>query len=72
MTRVSLLVYFCFRFNHNTKEMQKFNLKCFVLLLGLLLPAAWYNAYGTSTTDGHSSTIIKDEYYQTKKIVITQ
>ena len=40
--------------------MQKFNLKCFVLLLGLLLPAAWYGAYGTSSMDGHSSIIIKE------------
>ena len=44
----------------------------FVLMLCFVLSAAWYNAYGTSTMDGHSSTIIKDEYYQTKKIVITQ
>ena len=40
--------------------MQKFNLKCFVLLLGLLLPAAWYGAYGTSSTDGHSHILIKE------------
>ena len=40
--------------------MQKFNLKCFVLLLGLMLPAAWYGAYGTSSTDGHSHILIKE------------
>ena len=40
--------------------MQKFNLKCFVLLFGLLLPAAWYGAYGTSSTDGHSHILIKE------------
>ena len=40
--------------------MQKFNLKCFVLLLGFLLPAAWYGAYGTSSTDGHSHILIKE------------
>ena len=42
--------------------MQKFNLKCFVLLLGLLLPAAWYGAYGTSSMDGHSHILIKEMY----------
>ena len=40
--------------------MQKFNLKCFVLLFGLLLPAAWYGAYGTSSMDGHSHILIKE------------
>ena len=40
--------------------MQKFNLKCFVLLLGFLLPAAWSGAYGTSSTDGHSHILIKE------------
>lgn len=51
--------------------MQKFNLKCFVLLLGFLLPAAWYGAYGTSSMDGHSSIIIKDEYTVKNSVSIT-
>ena len=39
--------------------MQKFNLKSFVLLLCLILPTTWFEAYVTCTIDGHSNIAIK-------------
>ena len=39
--------------------MQKFNLKQFVLLLGLLLPTLWCGANYTNSIDGLSHIIIK-------------
>ena len=40
--------------------MQKFNLKLFVLLLGLLLPIVWCNANETNKIDGFSHIQIKE------------
>jgi hypothetical protein len=45
--------------------MQKFKyLKLFTLLLGLTLPAAWYNTNGTNLTDGYSHIQIKESGVQ--------
>ena len=40
--------------------MQKYNLKQLVLLLGFLLPTAWYGAYATGLRDGLSHILIKE------------
>ena len=40
--------------------MQKFKLKCLVLLIGLLLPTVWYGSYGICSEDGHSHIFIKE------------
>ena len=40
--------------------MQKINLKQFVLLLGLLLPAVWCGANSTNSMDGLSHILIKE------------
>lgn len=40
--------------------MQKLNLKQFVLLLGLMLPAVWCGANDTNSIDGYSQIIIKE------------
>ena len=40
--------------------MQKLKLKCIILLLGLLQPAAWCSANGTYSMDGHSNILIQE------------
>jgi hypothetical protein len=44
--------------------MQKLNLKQFVLLLGLLLPAVWCGANDTNSIDGYSQIFIKERGIQ--------
>ena len=47
--------------NHQTVTiMRTKNLKSIVLLLGLMLPAAWCGASGTCSSDGHSHINVKE------------
>ena len=40
------------------------NIKQFVLLLGLLLPAAWCGVHTANSTDGHSHIHVKEGHVQ--------
>ena len=44
--------------------MRNTTLKQFVLLLGLMLPAAWCGAIGTNQLDGHSPILVKEANVQ--------
>lgn len=44
--------------------MRKTTLKQLVLLLGLMLPAAWCGANGTNQSDGHSPILVKEANVQ--------
>ena len=45
--------------------MQKFNyLKVFILLLGLMLPAAWQKTIGINISDGHHPIPVKESHVE--------